>query len=79
MTISEQQSGVVMSEHRNALLGYVRSEPKKDEQDRLIGFSTRAAKWQYMKDCGLSEVYLQIKAVFGDIGEPVITQLGNKS
>ena len=66
-----------MSEHRNALLGYVRSKPKEDTGDRLIGFSSKKSKWQYMKDRGLAETYLQIKEVFGDVGEPVITKLGN--
>ena len=66
-----------MSEHKNALLGYVRSKPKEDTGDRLIGFSSKESKWEYMKDRGLAETYLQIKEVFGDVGEPVITKLGN--
>ena len=66
-----------VSEHRNALLGYVRSEPKEDRGDRILGFQTKESKWQYMKDHDLAETYLVIKEVFGDVGEPVITKLGN--
>ena len=66
-----------MSEHKNALLGYVKSKPREDRGDRILGFQTKEAKWQYMKDHDLAATYLIIKEVFGDIGEPVITKLGN--
>ena len=66
-----------MSEHKNALLGYVKSKPREDRGDRILGFQTKEAKSQYMKDHDLAETYLIIKEVFGDIGEPVITKLGN--
>ena len=68
-----------MSEHRNALLGYVKSKPREDRGDRILGFQTKEAKWRYMKDHDLAETYLIIKEVFGDIGEPVITKLGDTS
>tara|TARA_Y100000296_G_scaffold41385_1_gene47692 strand:- start:232 stop:420 length:189 start_codon:yes stop_codon:yes gene_type:complete len=54
------------------LLGY--EEGEQEPPVELIPFSSKRAKWEWMKDRGLSEVFLEIKEVFGTTEEPIITR-----
>jgi hypothetical protein len=55
-------------------LGFFTPYRKPDDGYRLVPLKTKRDKWEYMKQSGLDEVYLQIKAVFGGgIDEPIIS------
>ena len=54
------------------LLGY--EEGEQEPPVELIPFSSKRAKWEWMKDRGLSEVFLDIKEDVGSTEEPIITR-----
>ena len=55
-------------------LGYQQPYRVPDDGYRIVPLKTKRDKWEYMKKTGLDEVYLSIKAVFGEgIDVPVIS------
>ena len=54
------------------MAGYVEPRKKADDGYRIIPFNNKREKWEYMKAHNLDEIFLEIKAVFGDVKEPVL-------
>ena len=45
---------------------------QQDDGYRELTFNSKKDKWEWMKKHGLAEIVLQVKEIFGDIGEPVV-------
>lgn len=58
---------------KREILGHVACD-SEEVTEELVGFPSKRAKWEWMKDRGLSEVFLEIKEVFGTTEEPIITR-----
>jgi len=52
-------------------LGYQKPKPKPL---KMISkkFSSKREKWEFMKARNLDSIYLNVKDIFGDVGEPEI-------
>ena len=52
-------------------LGYQKPKPKPPKRI-FKKFSSKREKWEFMKARNLDSIYLNVKDIFGDVGEPEI-------
>lgn len=62
-------AGVVAK--KREILGHAARDAEQVTEE-LVGFPSKRAKWEWMKDRGLSEVFLEIEKVFGTTEQPII-------
>lgn len=67
-----------MADHKLAKhLGYTPS-PEKDDDYLLVAFNNKREKWEFMKQNGFAEFYLEIKDAFPDAEEPIVQRRKNR-